>query len=253
MSNSPLAKYKRLSKKYSSGRTYNHKTYQIDRITPHCIVGQWTGKQAADYFATTSRNASCNYAIGKNGDIALVVEEKNRSWCSSSGANDVRAVTIECASDTVHPYAFTQKCFTALVDLCVDICERNGKKKLLWIPNRTKAIVYSPKPDEMVLTVHRWFASKACPGDWLMQRMNILADTVTQRLNKPKVEPKKEKVEDDEVVDKTKVLFNGKEFEVTRIMKDGVNYVKLRDFDDVLGIVDVDYDNDKKLPIIKSK
>ena len=136
--------------------------------------------------------------------------------------------------------------------MCVDICERNGKKKLLWIPNRTKAIVYSPKPDEMVLTVHRWFASKACPGEWLMQRMNILADTVTQRLNKPKVEPKK-KVEDDEVVDKTKVLFNGKEFEVTRIMKDGVNYVKLRDLDDVLGIVDVDYDNDKKLPIIKSK
>lgn len=246
-SNSPLVSYTRISKYYS------RRTHTIDRITPHCVVGQWTAKKIADYFATTTRKSkpSCNYGVGTDGKISLCVPESCRANTSNSSVNDNRAVTIECASDTTHPYAFNEKAFTALVDLCVDICKRNGKNKLLWFGDKNKSLNYSPKPNEMVLTVHRWFAAKACPGDWLMQRMNILAMTVTDRLNRPTW--KDNKVEDDEVVDKTKVLFNGKEVEVTRIIKDGVNYVKLRDFDDVLGLCDVDYDVDKKLPIIKSK
>lgn len=245
-SNSPLISYTKLSPNHSGRRTHT-----IDRITPHCIVGQWSVETAGNFFAKKSSKASCNYAIGKDGKIALIVPEEKRAWTSSSSVNDNRAVTIECASDTTHPYAFTQKCFTSLVDLCTDICKRNGKTKLLWFADKNKALNYSPRPNEMVLTVHRWFKNKACPGDWLMQRMNILAMTVTDRLNRPTW--KDNKVEDDEVVDKIKVLFNGKEVEVTRIIKDGVNYVKLRDFDDVLGLCDVDYDVDKKLPIIKSK
>ena len=35
-----------------------------------------------------------------DGSIGLYVEEKNRSWCSSSNANDQRAITIEVAADT---------------------------------------------------------------------------------------------------------------------------------------------------------
>lgn len=175
--NSPLATYTRLSPHHSGQRTH-----AIDRITPHCIVGQWTAKQGVDYFATTDRDCSANYVVGKDGDIALGVEEKNRSWCSSSNANDQRAITIECASDTTAPYAFTTACYNGLVKLCVDICKRNGKKKLLWLKTLNATNNYSPKSDEMLLSVHRWFANKSCPGDWMFARMQDLADKVTAQL-----------------------------------------------------------------------
>ena len=110
------------------------------------------------------------------------MEEKNRSWCSSSNANDQRAITIECASDTSEPYAFRDVVYQKLIVLCVDICKRNGKKKLLWFGDKEKTLNYSPKADEMVLTVHRWFANKSCPGNWLYARMGDLADKVTAQL-----------------------------------------------------------------------
>jgi hypothetical protein len=112
----------------------------------------------------------------------MYVEEKNRSWCSSSNANDQRAVTIECASDTTEPYAFRDVVYQTLIKLCVDICKRNGKTKLLWLGDKTKTLSYTPKPDEMVLTVHRWFANKSCPGNWMYARMGDLAKKVTAAL-----------------------------------------------------------------------
>ena len=110
------------------------------------------------------------------------MEEKNRSWCSSSRENDQRAVTIECASDLKDPYAMTTAVYNSLVKLCTDICKRNGKKKLLWLGDKNKTLNYSPKSDEMVLTVHRWFANKSCPGDWLYSRLGDLASKVTAAL-----------------------------------------------------------------------
>lgn len=94
----------------------------------------------------------------------MYVEEKNRSWCSSSNANDQRAITIECASDTAEPYAFKDVVYQTLIKLCADICKRNGKKKLLWLGDKDKTLSYEPKSDEMVLTVHRWFANKSWSG-----------------------------------------------------------------------------------------
>lgn len=178
MSNSELVTYKLLSPNHSGKRTM-----AIDRITPHCVVGQLTAAGICGCFTSPSVQASCNYGIGKEGDIGLCVDEGNRSWCTSSNANDQRAVTIECASDKTHPYAFTSKCYNALVKLCVDICKRNGKKKLLWFGDKSKTLNYSPKSDEMVLTVHRWFANKACPGDWMYSRMGDLAQKVTALLS----------------------------------------------------------------------
>ena len=146
-SNSSLVSYTKLSPNHSGQRTHS-----IDRITPHCVVGQLTAESICGCFTSPSREASCNYGIGKDGKIALCVEEKNRSWCSSSSANDQRAVTIECASDLNHPYAMTIAVYNSLVKLCTDICKRNGKKKLLWLGDKTKTLNYSPKSDEMVLT-----------------------------------------------------------------------------------------------------
>ena len=175
--NSPLVNYTKLSPNNSGKRTM-----AIDRITPHCAVGQVSVESLGNMFATTAKKASCNYGIGSDGRVLLCVDEDKRSWCSSSAANDQRAVTIECASDATSPYAFNTTVYNKLVDLCVDICQRNGKNKLLWIPDKTKSLAYMPADNEMVLTVHRWFAQKACPGDWMYARMGDLASKVTQRL-----------------------------------------------------------------------
>ena len=191
-SNSPLVNYTRLSPNHSGTRTHT-----IDRITPHCVVGQLSVETLGKIFAPKSRQASCQYGIGSDGRVALICEEKNRSWCTSSSANDNRAVTIECASDTTHPYAFKQVVYDKLIELCVDICKRNGKKKLLWFNDKAKSLNYSPKSDEMVLTVHRWYAKKSCPGDWLMQKMEDLATKVTARLQgtTPAQQPKEEEID----------------------------------------------------------
>ena len=175
--NSPLVSFTQLSPNHSGQRTH-----AIDRITPHCVVGQCSVETLGRIFLPTSRQASCNYGIGEDGRVGMYVEEKNRSWCSSSNANDQRAVTIECASDTTSPYAFKDVVYQKLITLCVDICKRNGKKKLLWLGDRDKTLNYTPAADEMVLTVHRWFANKSCPGDWMYARMGDLATKVTAAL-----------------------------------------------------------------------
>ena len=158
------------------------RTHSIDRITPHCVVGQLSAESIGECFTNPSRQASCNYGIGLDGRVCLIVDECNRSWSSSSNANDQRAVTIEVASDSTAPYAFKDAAYNKLIDLCADICKRNGKNVLLWIDNKDKALAYEPKSNEMVLTVHRWFANKSCPGDWMYARMGDLASKVTAKL-----------------------------------------------------------------------
>jgi hypothetical protein len=186
MSNSKLVNYTKLSPNHSGTRTHS-----IDRITPHCVVGQCSVETLGNIFMNANREASCNYGIGADGRVLLCVDEGNRSWCSSSNSNDQRAVTIECASDTYHPYAFNEKVYNKLIELCVDICKRNGKNKLLWFNDKSKTLDYSPKADEMVLTVHRWFDNKSCPGDWLYNRLGDLAKRVTEKLGGSEVKPKK--------------------------------------------------------------
>ncbi len=176
--NSSMVSYTSLSPNHSGQRTHS-----IDRITPHCVVGQLSAESICGCFTSPSRQASCNYGIGTDGKVSLCVEEKNRSWCSSSNANDQRAVTIECASDKTEPYAMNSKVYDSLIKLCMDVCRRNGKKKLLWLGDRNKALNYTPKSDEMVLTVHRWFANKSCPGGWLYARLGDLATKVTAALS----------------------------------------------------------------------
>ncbi|MCF0135059.1 MAG: N-acetylmuramoyl-L-alanine amidase [Lachnospiraceae bacterium] len=175
--NSPLVAHTNLSPNHSGQRTQ-----AIDRITPHCVVGQCTAEGLGDWFAKTSTQASSNYGIDKDGRIGLYVEERNRSWCTSSSANDQRAVTIECASDTSEPYAFRDVVYKTLIKLCTDICRRNGKTKLLWLGDKDKTLNYRPAANEMVLTVHRWYANKSCPGNWMFARMGNLVTKVTAAL-----------------------------------------------------------------------
>lgn len=181
--NSSMVVYTKRSPHHSGQRTHS-----IDRITPHCVVGQCTAEVLGEVF-NGKREVSANYGIDKTGRVGLYVDEKNRSWCSSSRENDQRAITIECASDTYAPYAMNDKVWNTLIALCADICKRNGKKKLLWLGSKSAALNYSPKADEMVLTVHKWFAATACPGDWLYSRLGELAKQVTAKLGGASTQP----------------------------------------------------------------
>lgn len=206
--NSPLVVYTKLSPNHSGQRTHS-----IDRITPHCVVGQLSAESICGCFINPDRQASCNYGIGYDGRVSLCVEEKNRSWCTSSRENDQRAITIECASDSKHPYAFRDAVYTSLINLCIDICKRNGKKMLLWLGDKDKTLNYIPKSDEMVLTVHRWYANKSCPGDWMYARMGDLASKVTAALNADTKPTDTEPIETDntpavDVADPEKTIWN---------------------------------------------
>lgn len=180
--NSPLATVKLIS----PNKTVN-RNHVIDTITIHCFVGQVTAKRGCEVFQSTSKQASCNYVVGKDGDIGLCVEEKDRSWCSggtkkvngiSGSSNDYQAVTIEVASDATHPYAITDKAMAALIDLCADICRRNGIKQLIWKADPTLV----GQPSKQNMTVHRWFAAKACPGDYIYERLGDIAAKVNAKL-----------------------------------------------------------------------
>lgn len=177
MSNSSLVDCTVLSPNHSGTRTQ-----KLTRITPHIVVGQLKAENIGYCFTDKAREASCNYGIGTEGRVCLIVDEDKRSWCSSSGDNDQRAVTIECASDKTYPYALNNVVYNKLIDLCVDICKRNGKTKLLWFADKNKTLAYVPADNEMVLTVHRWFANTECCGDWLYARLDDVADKVTERL-----------------------------------------------------------------------
>lgn len=176
MSNSSLVDCTVYSPNHSGKRTHS-----IDRLTPHCVVGQLSAETIGACFPK-GRNASCNYGIGYDGRVCLIVDECNRSWCSSSNANDQRAITIECASDKAEPYAMKSAVYEKLIKLCADICKRNGKTKVLWLGSKEKALAYEPKANEIVLTAHRWFANKSCPGDWLYSRYGELADRINALL-----------------------------------------------------------------------
>lgn len=175
MGNSSLISYTNRAK-----YDYGKRTHSIDTITIHCFVGQVTSIRGCDYFATIDRKASCNYVIGKDGDIGLSVPEDCAAMTSSNKANDERAITFEVASDTVHPYKVTDKALDSIINLCADICKRNNISKLVWSNNKSDRVNHT---NGCNMTVHRDYASKACPGDYLMSKMQYIADSVNKLLN----------------------------------------------------------------------
>lgn len=181
MSNSALVDYTKISPNRTSPRKN-----KIDTITIHCVVGQCSVETLGNIFAPTSRQASSNYGVGVDGRIGMYVEEKDRSWCSSNAANDNRAITIEVASDTTYPYAVNAKAYAALLDLVTDICRRNGIKKLVWSTSKNERVNHL---NGCNMTVHRDYANKSCPGDYLYERHGAIAAEVNKRLGASAAEP----------------------------------------------------------------
>ena len=188
MSNSPLATVTRISPNRGNtinGVRYYNRIAKVDRLTPHHTAGVGSVEGLLNLFVNPNRKASCNYVIGNDGRIGLCVPEDVRAWTSSSRDNDNRAITFEVSnSATGGNWPVSAAAFEALVELCVDICRRHGKKKLLWIADKNKALAYEPKADEMLLTMHQWFANTNCPGQYLGSKFPELAARVTNQLNK---------------------------------------------------------------------
>lgn len=183
--NSPLVNYTKIS----PNRTKN-RNHAIDTITIHCVVGQCSVETLGNVFSPVSRQASSNYGVGFDGRIGMYVEEKDRSWCSSSASNDHRAITIEVASDTKEPYAVRDAAYQATIKLVADICKRNGIKKLVWSTNKNDRINHL---NGCNMTVHRDYANKSCPGTYLYDRQGDIAAKVNAILdadNKPSENPK---------------------------------------------------------------
>ncbi len=179
MSNSKLATVQKIS----PNRTIPRNS-KIDTVTIHCFCGQVTAAQGVNSSRFTTYNrktgCSCNYVVGKDGSIGLCVPESDRSWCSSSSSNDHRAITIEVASDAKPPYKVTDKAYNALIELLHDICARNNIKKLVWSPYKTHRIYHTNGAN---MTLHRDFANKACPGEYLYNLHPKIAEDVNAKLN----------------------------------------------------------------------
>ena len=167
MSNSKLVDYTRLSPNYSI------RTSEIKKITIHHMAGNLSVETCGKVFSTKERKASSNYGVGSDGRIGLYVEEKNRAWTSSNRANDNQAVTIEVANDEIGGnWHVSDKALAATIDLCVDICKRNGIKKLNFTGDRNGN-----------LTMHRYFSNTCCPGPYLESKFEYIANEVNKRLN----------------------------------------------------------------------
>lgn len=174
-SNSALVVYSKLSPNNSGKRTNN-----IDTIAIHCMAGNLTIESCGQLFAASSRQASSNYGIGSDGRIGMYVEEKNRSWCTSSSKVDQRAITIEVANDGGSPqWHVSSKAMDSLIKLCADICKRNNIKKLVWSTSKSDRVNWRNGCNMMV---HRDWAAKACPGDYLYNNMNDIANKVNALL-----------------------------------------------------------------------
>lgn len=174
--NSSLVTYKKISPNRTSPRNHG-----IDTITIHCMAGNLSVERCGSGFASTSRKASSNYGIGSDGRIAMYVEEKDRSWCSSNSANDNRAVTIEVANDggADTGWHVSDKAMTSLINLLTDICRRNHIAELIWSTDKNNRIRHL---NGCNMTVHRDFAAKACPGDYLYNKHSYIAAQVNKKL-----------------------------------------------------------------------
>lgn len=172
--NSKLVSYTKISPNKNINR--NHK---IDTVSIHCVVGQCSVETLGSIFASRGKEASSNYGIGYDGRIGMYVEEKDRSWCTSSASNDNRAITIEVASDTYHPYRVNDVAYKSLIKLLVDICKRNGIKRLVWSTNKSERMNHL---NGCNMTVHRDYANKSCPGDYLYNLHGQIAKEVNAQL-----------------------------------------------------------------------
>lgn len=191
MSNSPLVDYVKLSPNYNP-----RNGTKISKITIHHVAGVATVEGLGDGFAVRSRQASSNYGIGYDARVGMYVEEHNRAWTSSNANNDYQAITIEVSnSSTGGEWPVSGKVMDKLIELCVDICKRNGIEKI----NYTGTAAGN-------LTMHKWFAATACPGPYLESKFPWIANEINKRLEEDKPMTKEDRAAFESLVAEVKAL-----------------------------------------------
>lgn len=167
MSNSSLVNYTKLSPNHSS-----RNGHKISKITIHHMAGNASVETCGNIFASSNRQASANYGVDSNGRVGLYVDEAYRSWASSNRANDEVAVTIEVANDEYGGnWHVSDTALQKTIELCVDICKRNGIKQLNFTGDKNGN-----------LTMHKYFIATACPGPYLASKFPYIAAEVNKRL-----------------------------------------------------------------------
>lgn len=165
--NSPLVSYTRISPNRNVGRNQ-----PISKITIHHCAGCLSVEQFGEIVANPNRQMSANYCVGNDGRIGLYCPESDRSWCSSSPWNDHRAITIEVSNNiNCEPWSISDAAYTSLIKLCIDICKRNGIKKLEFTGNQNGSLTY-----------HYMFAATGCPGTWIKNHTQEICNKVNAGL-----------------------------------------------------------------------
>ena len=165
--------------------------YKIDTIIIHCMAGTYDAKRCGELFADPKRQASSHYGISSNGEIWQYVPEQYRAWTTGGNKKcngwtgsdyDHRSITIEVSNTSLAPWYFVSaEAMTSLINLGTDICKRNGIPYLIW-SNDKRLVGYSKLQN---VVVHRWFASKSCPGNFIMQCLPNIVWAVNANLGLP--------------------------------------------------------------------
>lgn len=149
---------------------------KIDKIFVHHMAGILTAKQCGNVFK--SRPASAHYGIGSDGKIGQYVKEEDTAWHCASKSYNQRSIGIELSNDkgASGNWHVSDKTIAKCIDLIVDICKRNGIKKI----NYTGDLKGN-------LCMHRWTASTSCPGPYLSTKFKYIAEQANKKLgnNKP--------------------------------------------------------------------
>lgn len=186
------------------------------KITIHHVAGIATVEGLGDQFADPDRNGSSNYGIGFDGRIGGYVPEEHRAWTSGSYDNDAQAVTIEVSNDMVGGnWHVSDHVLSRLIDLCVDICQRNNIERLNFTGDATGN-----------LTMHKYFQATVCPGEYLESKFPYIADEVNKRLNEDKSMTEAERKEFEELKKEVKKLKDQVGIKWAHIDKNMPNWMK---------------------------
>lgn len=195
---------------HSSNYTFG-RTKPIQYIVIHYTANNGdTAKGNCNYFATGGRNASAHYFVDEN-SVYQSVSDDNTAW--SVGAKNY-----------AHPYCRNHN------SISIEMCSRKDNNGAYYIKDEvvantvglTKELMKKYNiPIDNVLT-HNLVTGKRCPEPFV--RNPDLWSAFKKRLEG-----------DDEVVEISKMIVNGKEISVDRILKNGTNYIKIRDIADALG------------------
>lgn len=192
------------------------RNHEIDTITIHSMAGQLTAEACGGWFSQEASQSSSHYGVGRDGSVAQYVKERNRPWTTSSASNDNRAITIEVASDPSEPYRVTDEAYETLIDLLVDICYRHQDGPLKYLKWQADEDLIG-EVDKQNMTVHRWFANKSCPGNYLYGKHYDIVKRVNTRLEElynEEYESTTEETKDTETNTSTKSVQNGSTFKV---------------------------------------